>query len=79
MAPFASSRSSKSTDDNQELQYDATDSLLVVTRVAESEKPVDPREKLSPYFSIAAAGFGMISDGCLSPMFLSLSMADITT
>ena len=64
MARSASDRDSKSTDDTQESPSDATDSLLVVTRVADSEKPRDPREKLSPYFSIAAAGFGMISDGC---------------
>lgn len=27
-------------------------------------KALDPREKLSAYFTIAAAAFGLISDGC---------------
>ena len=68
MSDSASDRDSKSADKSND------DSVLVVPQLPESEKVHDPREEQSPYFTIAAAGFGMISDGCAC-LYLFVSAA----
>lgn len=45
-----------------------------VTSIKNDARPVDRREALSAYFTIAAAAFGLISDGCESTSLLVISM-----
>lgn len=70
MSDSASDRDSKTGDKAQDYSSEAKNSVIVVPRLPQSEKVHDSREESSPYYTIAAAGFGMISDGCASLPFL---------
>lgn len=45
-----------------------------VTSIKNDARPVDRREALSAYFTIAAAAFGLISDGCESAAPISYNL-----
>lgn len=45
-----------------------------VTSIKNDARPVDRREALSAYFTIAAAAFGLISDGCESTSLISMNL-----
>lgn len=45
-----------------------------VTSIKNDARPVDRREALSAYFTIAAAAFGLISDGCKSASIISMNL-----
>lgn len=45
-----------------------------VTSIKNDARPVDRREALSAYFTIAAAAFGLISDGCKSAWIISMNL-----
>ena len=68
-APIAPSRVPTMASDDKNV--DQADSHVLPVPVEEQtgklktdSRAVEPREKLSAYFTIAAAAFGLISDGC---------------
>lgn len=42
-----------------------------IVKLKADSQAVEPRERLSAYFTIAAAAFGLISDGCKCLVFLA--------
>ena len=55
------STSAKDYDTDKEIVVESSDTEK------QSQRTIDPRERLSAYFTIAAAAAGLISDGCQYP------------
>lgn len=72
MSDILSSSDYKSSSEREDFVLGEEVSVLVAPKKHDLERSNDPREELSPYFTIAAAGFGMISDGCMSLFCFSL-------